>query len=41
MPRHFDHLDNEDRLIYDEGMEVSEMYYMMGCNVGVAINSMN
>ena len=39
MPRHFDKNDPADRVIYDEGEEVSELYYMMNCEVGVAINS--
>ena len=39
MPRHFDCSDPDDRIIYDEGDEVSELYYMMNCQVGVAINS--
>ena len=39
MPRQFEATD-EDRIIYDEEDEVSEMYFILEGNVGVGYNLM-
>jgi len=38
MPRKFDHTDDEDKIIYDEEEEVSEMYFMSEGLIGVAFS---
>ena len=38
MPRKFDHNDEEDKIIYDEEDEVSEMYFMQDGVIGVCFS---
>ena len=38
MPRKFDYTDVEDKIIYDEEEEVSEMYFMCEGLIGVAFS---
>ena len=37
MPRHFESGTN-DRIVYDEDMEVAEMYFIIHGNIGIGIN---
>jgi hypothetical protein len=38
MPRKFDYTCDEDRIIYDEEEEVSEMYFMQEGEIGVGFS---
>ena len=39
MPRQFIADDNEDKIIIDDDADVSELYLMTQCKVGIAINA--
>ena len=39
LPRFFNSYDHEDRVIYEEGQEVNEMYFIMKGLIGFAINN--
>jgi len=38
MPRKFDASDKQDRIIYEEDSEVTELYFVLEGFLGVAIN---
>jgi hypothetical protein len=38
MPRRFDYADDEDKIIYDEEEEVSEIYFMTDGTIGIAFS---
>lgn len=38
MPRKFDHLHDDDKVIYDEEQEVSEIYFMTDGQIGVSFS---
>jgi hypothetical protein len=38
MPRKFDPLNDDDKIIYDEEEEAKEMYFMLEGHIGVAFS---
>ena len=41
MPRKFEHLDDQDKILYDEEEDVTEMYFIIEGIVGVGFNLMS